>query len=59
MLGKHGVEAGWERGGTVVLGGTGRPCLSFGRVHGVCGLKLFEGFWLGFAFVPFLGVLED
>jgi len=36
VLGKHGVKTGWERSGTVVLGGAGRPFCYFGsRLSGM------------------------
>jgi len=30
VLGKHGAKTSWGKEGTVVLGGTGRPCYNFG-----------------------------
>ena len=30
MLMKHDVKTGWRRSGTVVLGGTGKPCYNSG-----------------------------
>jgi len=40
VLEKHGVKTGWERGGTVVLGGTARSCCYSGsRLSGIVVLK--------------------
>ena len=46
-----------KRGGTVVLSGTGCPCHFSALLHGLVKTGFCGGFWWGFVFGFFVGVL--